>query len=74
MILLTKEQQNRLKAVSSNVFGDKRENLTDEQVEATAAKINEVLYELHQESPQAFVTVPHKDAKGKYYFTKMFSW
>jgi len=73
-MLLTKEQQNRLKAVSSNVFGDKRENLTDEQVETTTTNINKVLFELHQEIPQAFTTLAHKDAKGKYYFTKMFSW
>jgi hypothetical protein len=74
MILLTTEQQNRLKAVSSNMFGDKREKLSDEQIEETTTKINEVLFELHNESPHAFSTLAQKDAKGKYYFIKMFSW
>jgi hypothetical protein len=73
-MLLTTEQQNRLKAASSNVFGDRRENLTDEQIEATTAKINKVLFELHQESPEAFTTLADIDDKGKYHFTKMFSW
>ncbi len=73
-MFLTIEQQNRLKAVSSNVFGDRRENLTDEQIEATTERINEVLFELHNESPHAFSTLAQKDAKGKYYFIKMFSW
>lgn len=69
---LTTEQQNRLKAASSNYFGDKREYLTDEQIEDTTNKINKVLFELHQENPQAFKTFAYQDAKGKHYFTKMF--
>ena len=73
-MFLTIEQQNRLKAVSSGIYGDRRESLSDEQIEETTRKINEVLFELHNESPHAFSTLAQKDDKGKYYFIKMFSW
>lgn len=71
---LTTEQQDRLKAVSSKIHGDNRELLSDNFIEATTNNINEVLYELHNESPHAFVTVAHRDAKGKVIFTKLSPW
>lgn len=71
MILLTTEQRNRLKAVSSGVYGDLRENLTEKQAEETAKKIDEVLYELHLENPDAFNTFAYKNAKGRVIFSKL---
>jgi len=50
--LLTNEQRQRLKeAKSAGIYRDKREHLTDERVERTANKIDEILLELHQEEP-----------------------
>jgi len=71
MILLTTEQRNRLKAVASGVCGDLRDNLTDEQTDQTAKNIDEVLYELHLESPHAFNTFAYKNAKGRVIFSKL---
>lgn len=73
-IKLTIDQQNRLITASSGVFGDERENLTDEQVETITQRINEVLYELHVESPEAFSTFAYKDAKGKIIFSQLKSY
>jgi hypothetical protein len=73
-VKLTTEQQNKLKAVSSKIHGDKRELLSEEFIEATTNNINEVLYELHNENPSAFSTVAHRDAKGKVVFTSFRSW
>jgi hypothetical protein len=74
MIFLTKEQRQRLQDASSGVYGDKRERLTDKQIEATAQKIDEVLLQLHQESPLAFGTIAHRDSKNKVVFEKMYGW
>lgn len=71
---LTTEQQNRLKAVSSKIHGDRRELLSEDFIESTTNNINEVLYELHNENPSAFCTVAHRDAKGKVIFTKLSPW
>jgi hypothetical protein len=73
MIFLTKEQRQRLQDASSGVYGDKRERLTDKQVEDTAQKIDEILFELHQETPAAFSTIAHKDAKNKVIFEQLYS-
>jgi hypothetical protein len=73
-IKLTIEQQNRLKAASSKIHGDKRDLLSEEFINATTDKINEVLFELHNENSSAFSTVAHKDAKGKIVFTSLRSW
>lgn len=72
MILLTNEQRQRLKDASSHISGDMRDHLTDAQIENTANKINQVLFELHQENPMAFTTLAYKDAKGKYMFTNIY--
>ena len=69
---LTKEQRQRLQAASSGVYGDERENLTDEQIEETTKKINQVLFDLHQENHQAFSTLPSKDLKGNYTFVNIY--
>lgn len=74
MILLTNEQRQRLKDASSHIFGDMREHLTDQRIEETTSRIDQVLFELHQENPMAFNTVAYKDAKGKYVFTKVNNW
>ena len=71
---LTIEQQNRLKAASSRIHGDRRELLSEDFIESTTNNINEVLYELHNENPSAFSTVAHRDAKGKVIFTKLSPW
>jgi hypothetical protein len=74
MILLTNEQRQRLKDASSHISGDMREHLTEAQIEKTANKIDEVLFELHQENPMAFTTLAHKNEKGKVMFTALYSW
>jgi len=71
---LTVEQQNKLKAVSSKIHGDRRDLLSEDFIETTTNNINEVLYELHNENPSAFSTVAHRDAKGKIVFTNLRSW
>lgn len=71
MILLTTEQRNRLKQASSGIYGDLRDNLTEKQVENTAKKINDVLYDLHLESPDAFTTFCYKNQKGDVIFSKL---
>jgi hypothetical protein len=70
-IKLTTEQQKRLKAVSSGVYGDLREKMTDDHVEATGKKIDEVLFELHNESPEAFTTFAYKNQQGRVMFSKL---
>jgi hypothetical protein len=73
MIFLTKEQRQRLQDASSGVYGDKRDILTDKQVEDTAKNIDEVLFELHKEAPFAFNTFAHKDHNNKVIFEKIYS-
>ena len=56
MIGLTKDQAQRLKDVASTLRTDQRASLTLAESEATAKKIDQVLYDLHMENPLAFVT------------------
>jgi hypothetical protein len=70
-IKLTTEQQKRLKAVSSGVYGDLRDKMTDDHVEAVSKKIDEVLFELHNESPEAFTTFAYKNQQGRVMFSKL---
>ena len=70
-IKLTIEQQKRLKAASSGVVGDLREKMTDEYVDTTSKKIDEVLFELHNESPEAFTTFAYKNQQGRVMFSKL---
>jgi hypothetical protein len=70
-IKLTIEQQKRLKAASSGVYGDMREKMTDEHVDATTKKIDEVLFDLHNESPEAFTTFAYKNQQGRVMFSKL---
>lgn len=70
-IKLTVEQQNRLKKASSGVYGNWRDKMTNEHIEAVAAKIDEVLYELHNESPEAFTTFAYKNQQGRVMFSKL---
>lgn len=70
-IKLSETQQNRLKAVASNIVGDARENMSEELVESITAKINEVIYELHLESPEAFSTFAYRNQKGKVLFSQL---
>ena len=70
-IKLTEAQQDRLKAVSSNIRGDARDNMSEELVESVTNQINEVLYELHLESPEAFSTFAYRNQKGKVMFSQL---
>jgi hypothetical protein len=70
-IKLTIEQQNRLKAASSGVYGDLRDKITDYHVDSTTRKIDEVLFELHNESPEAFTTFAYKNQQGRVMFSKL---
>jgi hypothetical protein len=65
------DQINRLKAASSGVIGELREKMTDEHIEATSRKIDEVLFELHNESPEAFITFAYKNQQGRVMFSKL---
>jgi hypothetical protein len=70
-IKLNLEQINRLKAASSGVYGDLRDKMTNEFVEDTSKKIDEVLFELHNESPEAFTTFAYKNQQGRVMFSKL---
>lgn len=70
-IKLNLEQQNRLKAASSGIYGDLRDKMSDDLVEATSKRIDEVLYELHNESPEAFTTFAYKNQQGRVMFSKL---
>jgi hypothetical protein len=70
-IKLTIEQQKRLKAASSGVYGDLRDKMTDDHVEATTKRIDEVLFDLHNESPEAFTTFAYKNQQGRVMFSKL---
>jgi hypothetical protein len=70
-IKLNLEQKNRLKAASSGIYGDLRDKMSDELVEATSKRIDEVLYELHNESPEAFTTFAYKNQQGRVMFSKL---
>jgi hypothetical protein len=70
-IKLTVEQQSRLKAASSGVYGDLRDKMTDEFVEETSKKIDDVLFDLHNESPEAFTTFAYKNQQGRVMFSKL---
>jgi hypothetical protein len=71
IIKLTTEQKNRLKAASSGVYGDLRDKMTDDHVDATSKKIDEVLFELHNEAPEAFTTFAYKNQQGRVMFSKL---
>ena len=70
-IKLNLEQISRLKAVSSGVYGDLRDKMTDDHVDATTKKIDEVLFQLHNESPEAFTTFAYKNQQGRVMFSKL---
>ena len=70
-IKLNLEQKNRLKAASSGIYGDLREKMSDDLVEATSKRIDEVLFELHNESPEAFTTFAYKNQQGRVMFSKL---
>jgi hypothetical protein len=70
-IKLNLEQQNCLKAASSGIYGDLRDKMSDDLVEATSKRIDEVLYELHNESPEAFTTFAYKNQQGRVMFSKL---
>lgn len=70
-IKLTTEQRDRLKAAASGVYGDLREKLSEKQIDDTGKRINEVLYELHNESPEAFSTFCYKNQLGTVMFSKL---
>lgn len=70
-IKLTATQQSRLKAASSGVYGDLRDKLTEEFIEATGKRIDEVLYDLHNESPEAFSTFSYRNQVGRVMFSKL---
>jgi hypothetical protein len=70
-IKLTTEQQNRLKAASSGVYGDLREKMADYYVDEISKKIDEVLFDLHNESPEAFTTFAYKNQQGRVMFSKL---
>jgi hypothetical protein len=70
-IKLNLEQQSRLKAASSGIYGDLREKMSDELVEATSKKIDDVLFDLHNESPEAFTTFAYKNQQGRVMFSKL---
>jgi hypothetical protein len=70
-IKLTTEQKNRLKAAASGVYGDLRDKMTDDHVDATTKRIDEVLFELHNESPEAFTTFAYKNQQGRVMFSKL---
>lgn len=64
MIGLTKEQTQRLKDAASTLRTDQRAALTLEQSEAISKRIDQVLYDLHMETPLAFVTTPSITLSG----------
>jgi hypothetical protein len=70
-IKLNLEQQNRLKAASSGIYGDLRDKMSDDLVEATSKRIDEVLFDLHNESPEAFTTFAYKNQQGRVMFSKL---
>ena len=70
-IKLTTEQQNRLKAASSGVYGDLREKMADYYIDEISKKIDEVLFDLHNESPEAFTTFAYKNQQGRVMFSKL---
>jgi len=56
MITLTNDQRNRLMTAASKLRMDERSALTLNESQVIADRIDKVLYELHMESPMAFVT------------------
>jgi hypothetical protein len=70
-IKLNLEQISRLKAASSGVYGDLRDKMTDDHVDATTKRIDEVLFQLHNESPEAFTTFAYKNQQGRVMFSKL---
>jgi hypothetical protein len=70
-IKLNPEQISRLKAASSGVYGDLRDKMTDDHVDATTKRIDEVLLELHNETPEAFTTFAYKNQQGRVMFSKL---
>lgn len=66
-MLLSIDQQNRLKEVASNYPKEKRAELTLEESNAIANKIDLILYEIHTENPNAFLTQAIKTKRGVYF-------
>jgi hypothetical protein len=68
-MLLNKDQQARLRAVASGLYGDHRKRLNTQLEEQTTAKINRVLAQLHAENPSAFVDTAVQQQDGTVVFT-----
>ena len=65
---LTQQQQARLKAASSGLLTEEFSKLSLGETNVYANRINQVLLELHQESPFAFNTYAYLDEKEKVVF------
>lgn len=64
MISLTNDQRNRLMNAASKLRMDERAKLSLGASQVVADQIDKVLYELHMENPQAFVTSPSLSLGG----------
>ena len=65
---LTPEQQTRLSNASSGLTTDQFSELSLAETNKIANQINQVLLQLHQESPFAFITTAYIDEKNKVAF------
>ena len=64
MISLTNDQRNRLMTAASRLTMEERSALTLNESQVIADRIDKVLYELHMENPQAFVTYASSTLAG----------
>ena len=65
---LTPDQQARLKKASSRLTTENFSKLSLAETNKIANRINQVLLQLHQESPFAFITTAYIDEKNKVAF------
>lgn len=74
MTLLTQAQRQRLSDAASHLTREEWTRLPLAETNKIAMKIDLILLELHQESPEAFVTIAYwDDVEKKVIFTKPFN-
>lgn len=67
IMLLSIDQQNRLKQAASNYKKEQRAELTLEESNEIATKIDMILHEIHNENPNAFLTQAVSTKRGVYF-------
>ena len=70
-MLLTKDQQARLRAAASGWYGDQRKKHNALSEKETTARIDKVLAQLHAENPNAFVDTAVQQKDGLVIFTNL---